>query len=147
MIEGLEQRFAACMHEFGSAHAKAEQENQNNYDGIRIAEIEENRVKARILGKKALQELHIQKHNYKVEKDKTIKARKQVLQVEAVRAAHVASLPPVKQPTPPPPPVEKQKVIVFDKSTLFQTERVMKEKMVEENLIESKVFPFLLIFL
>lgn len=142
LIEGLEKRFTICMQELGSAHARAEQENQNNYGALRMAEIEENRQKAQVLGKIALRELHIQKANKKEEKEKVIKARKQVLQVEAVRAAHVASLPPAKPPTPPPPPEEKQKAIIFDKTTLFQTERVMKEKIVEEKSSDAKVLIF-----
>lgn len=131
------------MQEFGSAHAKAEQENQNDYNATRTAGIVENHHKAQVLGKKALQELHIQKTKEKEEKERMVKTRKQVLQVEAVRAAHVASLPPIKSRSPSPPPKEQHKAIVFDKSTLFQTERIMREEVVEENCSSYKVLSFL----
>ena len=130
IVQELEEDVLTCLTKFGSAHARAEQENEENYEIFRHEEMEKNRKKATRLGKDALKELKIQRHQTLVEQNKKILLRKQALDTEAVRSAFVAALPPVKvvaeavkeNPT---------KVIRFDKSTLFQTEYVIKDKIVE----------------
>jgi hypothetical protein len=130
IVQELEEDVLTCLTKFGRAHARADEENEENYELVRHDEMEKNRKKATRLGKDALKELKTQRHQTSVEQNKKILLRKQALDTEAVRSAYVASLPPVKvvaetvKENPP-------KVIRFDKSTLFQTEYVIKDKIVE----------------
>ena len=101
-----------------------------------------NRKKAERLGKDALKELKVHRQQSCVEQNKKLLLRKQALDTEAVRSAYVASLPPVKvvqETVKEDPP----KVIRFDKSTLFQTEYVIKDKVVEP-VISPKVPKYLI---
>lgn len=132
IIEDLEDDALNCLTDFGSAHCKADQENNVNYDSLRHAESVRNRQKAQRLGKEALAELHVQRQETEKQKTRAIKARKQALDVEAVRSSYIISLPPVTFIQDAQPKEEPAKVILFDKSTLFQTEYVMKDKIVEE---------------
>lgn len=130
MIQEMEEEVLTCLTKFGGAHAKADQENEENYEGVRQQELLQNRKKAAHLGKDALKELKIQKQQTCAEQNKKLLLRKQALDTEAVRSAYIASLPPVKvvqETVKEDPP----KVIRFDKSTLFQTEYVIKDKVVE----------------
>jgi hypothetical protein len=130
IIQELEEDVLTCLSKFGSAHARAEQENKENYDLVRHNQMDKLRKKATLLGKDALKELKMQRHQTSVEQNKKMLLRKQALDTEAVRSAYIASLPPVKvvaEAVKEDPP----KVIRFDKSTLFQTEYVIKEKIVE----------------
>lgn len=130
LVQELEEDVLNCLTKFGSAHARAEQENEENYELIRHEEMDKNRKKATRLGKDALKELKMQRHQTSVEQNKKILLRKQALDTEAVRSAYVASLPPVKvvaEAVKEKPP----KVIRFDKSTLFQTEYTIKDKIME----------------
>lgn len=132
MVEELEEQVNNCLEEFGSAHLKAEKENQVNYEVIQQQEIAKIRRKAEHLGKEALKDLKIQKQCTAIEQNKRVLLRKQALDTEAVRSAYIASLPPVKVVAPPVAKKEEPpKVMRFDKSTLFQTEYVIKEKICE----------------
>ena len=139
LIQEMEQEALYCMENLGSAHERARQENEENYEDERQQKISLNRKKAQRLGKDALKELQVQKLETSAEKNRRMMLRKQALDIESVRSKYVASLPPVKVLASHPPPEDPPKVIRFDKSTLFQTEYVIKEKLVEPILI-AQVF-------
>ncbi|XP_057370369.1 serine-rich adhesin for platelets-like [Daphnia carinata] len=130
MIQEMEEEVLTCLTKFGGAHARANQENEENYEAIRLEQLTKNRMKATHLGKDALKELKLQRQQTSIEQNKKILQRKQALDTEAVRSSYIASLPPVQvvaETVKEDPP----KVIRFDKSTLFQTEYVIKHKIVE----------------
>lgn len=131
MVQEMEEQVLEGLTKLGSAHARAQQENEENYDCIRQEESAKNRRKAQQLGKDALKELKKQKQQNLAEKNKRTLLRKQALDTESVRSNYVASLPPVKVLASEPVKEDQPKVIRFDKSTLFQTEYVIKEKVVE----------------
>lgn len=131
IVQDMEEEVLVCLTKFGSAHAKAQQENEENYDSIRQQELSLNRKKAHRLGMEALKDLKIQKQQTCAEKNKKILHRRQALDTESVRSTYIASLPPVKVLASQPIKEDPPKVIRFDKSTLFQTEYVIKEKVVE----------------
>ena len=130
MIIDMEGNVMNCLTQFGSAHAKAEQENNTNYDEARQADFTRKREKAQRLGKEAMKDLQTQKEAEEKKKNEKIVSRRQALDTEAVRSAFVVSLPPPKVVVPE-KPAQEPKVILFDKSTLFQTEYVMKKKVCE----------------
>lgn len=130
MVQEMEEEVLTCLTKFGAAHARANQENEENYEAVRLEQLTKNRKKATHLGKDALKELKLQRQQTSIEKNKKILQRKQALDTEAVRSSYIASLPPVQvvaETVKEDPP----KVIRFDKSTLFQTEYVIKDKIVE----------------
>ncbi|KZS15739.1 Uncharacterized protein APZ42_018958 [Daphnia magna] len=130
MVQEMEKEVLTCLTKFGAAHARANQENEENYEAVRLEQLTKNRKKATHLGKDALKELKLQRQQTYIEKNKKILQRKQALDTEAVRSSYIASLPPVQvvaETVKEDPP----KVIRFDKSTLFQTEYVIKDKIVE----------------
>ena len=142
MVQEMEEEVLTCLTKFGGAHAKADQENEENYETTRHQELLKNRKKAERLGKDALKELKVHRQQSCVEQNKKLLLRKQALDTEAVRSAYVASLPPVKvvqETVKEDPP----KVIRFDKSTLFQSEYVIKDKVVEP-VISPKVPKYLI---
>lgn len=133
IINDLEADALNCLMEFGGAHSKADQENIADHDTARQVDLTCKRQKAQLLGKEALRELHLQREEENRQKNRPIKARQHALDIEAVRTAYVVSLPPVTYvQTEVEKKEEPTKVILFDKATLFQTEYVMKEKVVKE---------------
>lgn len=116
------------------AHSKADQENDADYDTARKVQLADNRRKAQRLGKDALRDLHLQKEEEEERRSGPLKARRQALDVEAVRSSYIISLPPVSyiQSKETAKEEEPPKVMLFDKSTLFQTEYAIKHKIVEE---------------
>ena len=145
-ILDMEGNVMTCLTQFGSAHAKAEQENNANYDEARQADFTRKREKAIRLGKEATKDLQTQKQVEEKKRNEKILSRKQALDTEAVRSAYVVSLPPVNMVPDKPVQEEQPKVLLFDKSTLFQTEYVMKKKVCEPVSSPKVVIQYIYLF-
>ena len=77
MIIDMEGNVMNCLTQFGSAHAKAEQENNTNYDEARQADFTRKREKAQRLGKEAMKDLQTQKEAEEKKKNEKIVSRRQ----------------------------------------------------------------------
>ena len=135
IIQDLEDEALGCLTEFGSAHARASRENSSaeGEAAARQAELQSKRLKARQLGQEALRELQLAREQETVQRTSQVRSRQQALDVESVRSSYMVSLPPVnyvERPKAEEPEVNK--VMLFDKATLFQSEYPMKEKVVKE---------------
>ena len=130
MVNEMEGDALACLTSFGSAHTRANQEN--DAASMRQAALMNVRQKAACRGKEALRDLQNQKQEEATEKTKAITARRMALETEAVRSSYIVSLPPVHViDKSKPAGKEEPKVMLFDKRSLFQTEYTIKEKIVE----------------
>ena len=139
LVQEMEESAMSCLTKFGTAHSNANQENQ--IQSSRRADIVENEAKkgkrAILRGKEALKELHLQQQEEKLEKNRRTIARKNALDTEAVRSSYITSLPPVKFVECPKKEETQPKVMLFDKSSLYQTEYALKENVVEK-IIDPK---------
>ena len=129
IVIDLEGDVLKCLTNFGSAHSKANQEN--DYTAVQKCVSKKNMEKANFRGKEALRDLHLKRQQNDFVKKRQIIARQQALDTESVRSAFIASLPPVHVEKVKAVEEEYPKVIVFDKCSLFQTESTIKDKLVE----------------
>ena len=126
----MEDDALSCLTDFGAAHSRADRENQ--MPGLQQAYEEKNKKRAQQRGKEALKDLQLQRQQENCERNKKIMTRKNALDTEAVRSSYIVSLPPVKFVEPKKKEEIHPKVMLFDKSSLYQTEYELKENVVKK---------------